>query len=205
MFASAGGGGLLPDNERCSVRWCSCISACAYFSLGLPMSGDRFRASLDQGGLRPRGKAAIELPIDFLEGFTIDCWFRCEQRWAGQKLYRRVFLYSSDYFFNISEWYIWHSLHEKPFPILRLSVFQQLIIFDLLAMTGSASGGAKTAHIRLESGGKGRWVAEEEIINGTVRLKNEYWEGFLCSARCKRAGWGEVIEKKWIKGFFKGK
>ena len=33
-------------------------------------------------------------------------------------------------------------------------------------MTGSTSGGTKTAHVRLESGGKGRWVAEEEIISG---------------------------------------
>lgn len=50
-----------------------------------------------------------------------------------------------------------------PFP--RLSVFQQLIFFDLFAMTGSTSGGAKTAHLRLESGGKGGWVAKEEIVN----------------------------------------
>lgn len=39
-------------------------------------------------------------------------------------------------------------------------------------MTGSASGGAKTAHIRLESGGKGGRVTEEEIINATPYDEN---------------------------------
>lgn len=32
-------------------------------------------------------------------------------------------------------------------------------------MIGSASGCATPAHIRLEPGGKGGWVAEEEIIS----------------------------------------
>lgn len=35
-------------------------------------------------------------------------------------------------------------------------------------MTGSTSGGTKTAHLRLESGGKGGWVAKEEIVNDAL-------------------------------------
>lgn len=118
----------------------------------------------------------------------------------GQNLYGILFLYLRGYFFDISEWYILdalHILHEKLLPILRLSVFQQLMIFDSLAMIGSASGGAKTAHIHFESGRKDGWVAEEEIMNGAVRYKNEYWKAFS-ALRDAKGRVGRSLSKKML-------